>query len=214
MHRWQTIGEMLQLTLPNKVEYCRRHGYSLHVEEWTESLFPGFERLPVLIHLLKCGRYDWIFWLGSDCLITNLDRRLELLVDRDYGIIAATDFTQLQLDSFLIQKGRRGLEVMERVWAHRDHPLGQYYEQSTLDTLMNTPEFKGTVKLVPQRMMNSYQHKWYGDFALSNRLIADGKDIQGNSGRWQPGDFVFHIPGRPFATKLRALREVASLIQR
>jgi len=214
MHREETIGEMVGITAPNKVEYCQRHGYGFHHETWTESMFPGFERLPVLIHLLKCHYYDWIFWLGADALITNLSKRIEDLVDPNFGIVMATDFTQVQMDSFLVQKKMNGLKLMEKVWGHRDSPIGQWYEQSTLDSLMNTSRFRGTVKLVPQRFMNAYRHKWFSEWFEINEKIKNHEDCLGTNGEWQPGDFVFHIPGRPLETKLRALREIVPLIQR
>lgn len=204
MHSEVTIGKMAALTVPNKLEYCRRHGYAFHWEPWQQAMFPGFERLPVLIHLLRCGYYDWIFWLGTDCLITNLKTRIEDLVDPAHGIILACDFCQIQFDSFLIQRRHGGLEILEEVWNHRNHPIGEWYEQSTLDALMHN--YNGTVKIVPQRTLNSYDHRLYADWGEKNHLVPLGQDIYGNDGRWARGDFVFHIPGRPLETKLKALR--------
>lgn len=210
MHNWQTIGAMAAMTVPNKIEYCRRHGYAYHEEVWTKAMFPGFERLPVLIHLLKCGHFDWIFWLGTDALITNLSVPVESLIDDRAGIIVAADFNQIQLDSFLIQRRCGGLEIMERVWEHHEIPIGQWYEQSTLHALMREREFSKTVKFVPQRRMNAYHHAWYSEFPESRTR----RDVHGHDGEWQRGDFVFHIPGRPLEIKLRALKKVLPLIQR
>lgn len=214
MGRWDTIGKMLEITLPNKEEFCSRHGYSLHFEEWDGGIFPGFYRLPVLIHLLKCGYYDFIFWLGSDALITNLTLKLEDLVDDRYGIIMATDFTQIQMDSFLIQPKHGTIELLEKVWSHRDNPIGPWYEQSTLDALIQQPPFKGIVKIVPQRRMNAYRHKWYKEWEAINSKVRRRLDCLGTDGEWQRGDFVFHVPGRPLHTKLMALAEIHPLIQR
>lgn len=211
MHNSSTIGDLVAITKPNKLEYCRRHGYSYHEEEWTQSLFPGFERLPVLIYLLQCGHYDWVFWLGSDALITNLNVNLESLVDKDHGIVMATDAWQVQMDSFLIQRSHGGLSLLQSVWEHHASPIGQFMEQSTLDFLMWQPEFLNVVKLVPQRTMNSYRYSLYSDLG---QRYQSGIDCLGRVGEWEPGDFVFHVPGRPLETKLSALRDVARKVQR
>lgn len=214
MHSMATIGQMAEMTVPNKHEYCLRHGYSYHEEPWTNVMFPGFERLPVLIHLLKCGYYDWIFWLGTDALITNLNLKLEDLVDPNYGIVMATDFTQIQMDSFLVQPQHGAVELLEKVWEHRNNPIGPWYEQSTLDALIQQPPFKGIVKIVPQRKMNAYRHKWYKEWEAINSKVRRRLDCLGTDGEWHPGDFVFHIPGRPLHTKIMALAEVHPMIQR
>lgn len=214
MGRWQTIGPMLDITLPNKIEYCKRHGYALHFEEWDGGMFPGFARLPVLIYLLKCGYYDWVFWLGSDALITNLNTKLESLVSNDCGIIVATDFTQIQLDSFLIRRGHGALELMEKVWTYHDNPIGPWWEQSTLDELVKQPPFNNVVKIVPQRTLNAYRHKWYANWIPENWRIGAHQDCMGTDGEWRPNDFIFHIPGRPLETKMNALSEIVPLIRR
>lgn len=212
MHSNSTIGQMAALTVPNKIQYCNRHGYAYHEEPWRGELFPGFERLPVLIYLLKCGYFDWVFWLGTDALITNLSRKLEELVDENHGMIMATDFTQIQMDSFLCQPKHGTIELLEAVWARRENPIGPWYEQSTLEHFMHEKRFRHTVKIVPQRRMNAYKHKWYSEWKSINSRVNHRLDCLGTDGEWQVGDFVFHIPGRPLETKMQALREIIPLI--
>lgn len=212
MGRWESIGPLLEITLPNKIEYAKRHGYSFHFEEWSGGMFPGFERLAVLTYLLKCGHYDWVLWLGADALITNLNIKLESLADQNCGMVMATDFTQIQMDSFLVRAGHGGLDLIEEVWKYRTNPIGQWFEQSTLDALIKHPPFNAVVKVVPQRRMNSYRHDWYRNWIPENPRIGSHTDCMGTDGEWQRGDFVFHIPGRPLDIKLRALREIAPLI--
>lgn len=202
-HNPATLGEMAALTLPNKFAYCQRHGYALHVEEWDGTGWPGFYRLAVLMHLLRCAYFDWVLWLGTDCLITNLSTKIESLADANYGLIVSADFTQIQLDSFLVQRERGGLALLEEVWRHRDHPIGKWEEQSTLAAI--APD--GVVKVLPQRAMNSFDHRYYPNWPYGRQRIEAGIDCNGHDGRWQPGDFVFHCPGLDYGTKMAALRE-------
>lgn len=209
------IKEMADITVHNKTEYCTRHGYCYYQDVFTGGChwFPGYDRIPALLMLLKTNSFDWIFWLGCDALITNMSIRLETIIDNNYGMIAATDGTELQMDSFLIQRARKGLELMERVWETRHETHGHYLEQSNLIKQSATPEFLGTVKLVPQKTMNSMRYGLYPDYQWNERFVK-GIDCLGNSGEWSKGDFIFHVPGRPFQTKLAALREVEPFVVR
>lgn len=205
---------MADLTIPNKSEYCIRHGYSFIQETFTAERhwFPGWDRIPCLIRLLKSDLFDWIWWLGCDCLITNLTIKVESLLDDTAGIIIATDANEIQMDSFFIQKGHRGMELLEHVWNTRDQSLGPWFEQSNLMHHMYRDPYKYIVKIVPQRLMNSMQYDLYPDYYVNPRFISK-TDCIGTDGEWRPGDFVFHVPGRPLETKLRVLREKLPQIQ-
>lgn len=206
---------MAAITVPNKTEYCTRHGYCYYQDVFTGGChpWPGYDRLPALLMLLKSNSYDWIFWLGCDALITNMSIRLEDLIDANYGMVAATDGNELQMDSFLVQKGKRGLELIQRVWDTRNETHGPYLEQSNLIKQSGKPEFSGTVKLIPQKQMNSMRYSLYPDYYWNHRFVQK-IDCLGNNGEWTPGDFVFHVPGRPFETKLNVLREISTLVVR
>lgn len=211
MHNEDTLGAMAAITMSNKIGYCAKHGYALHWESWTQEMFPGWERLPVLIYLLKCGHYDWVFWLGTDCLITNYRIKLEYLCDASYGMVIATDCTQIQADSFLIQRGNRGLRFIQEVWKI-GKPVDPFEEQGVMDMLSKRAEYKPYIKLLPQRALNSYHYEWIGNG--TGGMSRQTKDQMGNYGQWQPGDFVFHIPGQPHWDKMKALRAMQNEVMR
>lgn len=208
------IGQMADITIPNKSKYCCRNGYSLHQFSFTgeRHKWPGYDRIPILIELLKSGMFDWIFWLGCDAMITNMGIKLESIVDSQYGMIIACDATQIQMDSFIVQSRSGGLELLEAIWNTRDVEYGPWYEQSNLDSKRMESEFLDTVKIIPQRTMNSMIYELYPDLYSEFPRFASKTDCNGNVGQWERGDFVFHVPGRPLDVKLHMLREISKSI--
>lgn len=73
----------------NKGLYCSRHGYDMIV---VRSILPqyanpashafGFSwsRLATMLSLVTSGRYEWIWCVGCDTLITNFNAALELII--------------------------------------------------------------------------------------------------------------------------------------
>lgn len=214
MHSDATLGDMAKITVPNKVEYCRRHGYDYYQVPFTGEChsWPGYDRIPYLIALLKSGEYDWIFWLGCDALITNLSIKLEELTDRNFGMVISTDAFEVQMDSFLVQPRRGGIELMEEIWATRDGKHGPNYEQSNLARKIETGKFRPVVKLVPQRVMNSFDYSLYP--ASWGARYGTATDRLGTNGQWQPRDFVFHVPGKELSKKISELQsKVPSIVR-
>lgn len=74
----------------NKSDYCLRHGYDLQV---CRSVGPAYAnpashasgfswaRLAMMLQLLECGRYDWVYCVGCDTMITNFEVTLDDLIE-------------------------------------------------------------------------------------------------------------------------------------
>ena len=208
------LAKMAAITVPNKTEYCYRHGYYYYqtVFDGKAHPWPGYDRLPYLIDLLRSGAHEWVFWLGTDCLITNFAVRLEDLTDRNVGMVIATDATEVQMDSFLVQAGCGGIELLDAIWNDRNLNFGKNYEQSNLQAKMSTESFRSVVKILPQRAMNSFNYSIYPD-SWGTRFKTH-VDCLGTNGDWQPGDFVFHVPGKGLDEKFSELKRIAPLVKK
>jgi len=219
---FSNLKELAEITVPNKANYCVRHGYDFLIKPLggtgcNEIEMYGFRRrMPLVIELLKANIYDWIWVVGVDVLVTNLAIKLESIVDDNYGMVVGTEPLGVGMDSYLIRKQKEGLEFLERVVSFMEKPIGAFHEQSTIDTLCRQePEFSKVVKRVPQRTLNSFQYaktnlNVYGYISAG---FVTGTDCLGNSGEWQPGDFVLHVPGIRDDQKLAILKETLPLIQ-
>ena len=201
------IKRMAAMTVPNKSEYCCLHGYDFVQAAFTSEIhwWPGYERIPFMINLLKSEMWDWIFWLGCDAMITGPQIKLEGICDDNYGMIISSAANELQMDSLLFNKKCIGL--FEEIWRTREDYLAPGFEQWSLIAQIAKPEFTGLIKHVPQRILNSMDYNLYPDYAAGSSNFAKQIDVFGNDGQWQPGDFVYHVPGRPLEVKEKSLRE-------
>lgn len=208
------LQPLLEMTNPNKMEYCTRHGYSFHYHGQGEKKPIGgrpAERIASLLSVLRSQLYDYIFQLDADTIITNMETPVESLIDTGFGLVIATDAFQVQAGSYVIQNRPICIEFLNTVWEMRDPWPGPTTDQSAFDILLKTPRFSSMVKFVPQRALNSYQYKWY---PLGGPKYVQGLDQFDNSGEWQPGDFVFHCPGLLLETKVVIMKEMLPKVQR
>lgn len=73
----------------NKADYCHRHGYDLHVVHSIRDKFKdpkthagGFSwsRLEHMAEMVESGKFDWVWCVGCDTLVTNMRIPLEDII--------------------------------------------------------------------------------------------------------------------------------------
>lgn len=74
----------------NKADYCKQHGYDLvlcralnRAYSNPRSHASGFSwsRLAMMLQLVESGKYEWVYCVGCDTMITNFRTKLEDLVE-------------------------------------------------------------------------------------------------------------------------------------
>jgi hypothetical protein len=63
------------------------------------------------------------------------------------------------------------------------------------------------IKFVPQRVMNSYNYDLYPWAPHIHK-----RDVSGNDGHWQPGDFLIHWPGVAQARRMTLARDMLTQV--
>jgi len=206
----EDIKELAVITVEyNKRKYCEKHGYDLNVKtnNFQCSDF-GFAKIAFVLDLLKSGKYSWVFWCGSDTMITNYGIKLEDLIDDNYHFIIANDVWDLNADSFLIKNSPEAISFFEKVYSLYDKYIDKngkpiddgsrlpdggtkaWAEQKAIIDLKS--EYEKIIKVVPQKTLNSYCYWIY-----PSKWHQAGKDCLGNDGSWSSGDFLVHWPGLP-----------------
>lgn len=215
----ENYAELAKLTTyGNKAEYCARHGYDLHVktEGFTmASVHPvTWDRLRFMFNLLKTGKYDWIWTVGTDTLITNMTVKLEELIDPAYHFICSCEWcSPMQADSFLTRCSPEGVTYIEFLLGKfGDFRANPWVEQAAM--LAYRDRFKDMIKILPQRAMNAYDYQLYLSMYPDEKKVVEGKDFFGQSGQWQPGDFLIHWPGLKLHQRLDLVKEYTPKIIR
>ena len=191
----------------NKREYCRIHGYPLIVksDNWTyEPRAIGFEKIGLVREALtRFPECSWVFFTECDAMITNFKTKLEQFVDDRYHFILPADINGTNCGNFLIRNseiGRAYLDSIEAAGAiYKNHPM--YENQYIQDTVTGT-FWRSVIKVVPQRLFNSYDYTTMPKYAH----VAHN-DALGVNGQWQPGDFMIHFPDKKLDERIQLATE-------
>ena len=181
----------------NKAEYAKRWGHDLlalfdvspkYTDEHSHAWGISWNRIETAIETAKSGKYDWVYVVGADTLITNMTIPLTSLIDDAYHFIISNDCNEWNADSMLWRCSPEGIAFMDDVLSQYERLKHHVWveQQAMIEVRGRHP----ICKTLPQRAMNSYEYSLY-----PNRGPRDGKDCAGNDGQWQPGDFLIHWAG-------------------
>ena len=188
--------DLSDLTDAPKQEYCLRHGYKFFVGREEDlvlkttpySAYMNFNKMYYVLKLFKENPdIEWLLFNECDAMITNLTTRIEDKIDNNYHFIIPVDRLNINAGNFLIRNSKEGRAYFEMIVSKaEEYRNAEWAEQQVIiDTI---EEYSNIVKLVPQRYMNSYEPAIYD--------YCDARfDIFGNSGAWEPGDWIVHWPG-------------------
>ena len=182
-------SDLAALTDQSKQEYCDKYGYQFHVlTEMKYSTITGFNKIHFALEIFKNNPdVEWLLFSECDAMITNQSIRIEDRIDNDYHFIVPVDRLNLNSGNFLVRNTEQGRAYLQMIVnseeAYRDVPWAE--QQVIIDTI---EQYQHIVKIVPQKYMNSYEPEIYD--------YCDARfDIFGNSGAWEPGDWIVHWPG-------------------
>lgn len=189
-------SDLAAITDAPKREYCERYGYQFHVlDEMKYSTITGFNKIHFTLDLFKQHpEIEWLLFSECDAMITNLNIRIEDRIDNDYHFIVPVDRLNINSGNFLARNSEQGRAYLQMIVdseeAYKDIAWAE--QQVIIDTI---EQYQDIVKIVPQKYMNSYEPEIYD--------YCDARfDVLGNSGAWEPGDWIVHWPGTYKPTRI------------
>ena len=207
--KWRNFDNLLDMTWPNKVSYCERHGYQLFNESLSldRSRPPSWSKIRAAQRLLQNEDCDWVFWMDADTVIMNSTIRIEdFLPSADVDLVLTQQKgASWNAGAWLIRKSEWSLAFLDHWWNMKEFvkPKGMAVSGDN-DALkaylkgMDTTEFEAHIRVPPRCLFNSVakfmtadqQHAgqerpewWYSHLQL-NKLESFHK-----------GDFVAHVAG-------------------
>ncbi len=161
-------AELAGLTLMNHWQYAARHGYDFQicVEPWESSKWSMLEWTDWLLE-----RYEYVFCIGSDVIITRPELPLSTFYDDDFGAVVAIEqggSSPINNDTLLLNY-RKGPEYLKYLWLHKDNDSHPWLHQQTTIELMREP-----------------------DQTLVTAKRLQGLPVSG-PGRWTADDFTLHF---------------------
>lgn len=190
-------SDLAALTDQSKQEYCDRYGYQFHVlTEMKYSTITGFNKIHYALDLFKQHpEIEWLLFSECDAMITNQTIKIEDRIDNDYHFIVPVDRLNLNSGNFLVRNSDQGRAYLQMIIDREEsYKTVEWAEQQVI--IDSIEEYQNIVKIVPQKYMNSYEPEIYD--------YCDARfDILGNSGAWEPGDWIVHWPGTYKPTRLQ-----------
>ena len=165
---------------------------------------------------------EWIFSSETDCMITNMDIKLEDIIEKyanqDTHFMVPADCNGTNCGNMLIKNSEIGRSFINTiiaglpVYRHwylfenqliQDLLIGSHLEETGMKP-GGTTMWSRLGKVLPQRVMNSYDYK-------SSPLLhmrPEYKDILGTDGQWQEGDFIIQWAGTDLDFRLKAAKDM------
>ncbi|KAL6711875.1 hypothetical protein ACN47E_002918 [Coniothyrium glycines] len=174
-------------------------------------------------------RLEWIQWVDRDTLILDQCRPITSFLppekshlgswwgrdgdqsaakkDNTTNLIVNNDLNGLNNGVFLLRVGSWAIEFFTAVLAFRHYKPEvdlPFTEQSAMENVINTPQFKDQTRFVPQHWFNAYDQG--GPLSFEERL--DTNDMEEHHVR--RGDYLLHFAGIP--EKRKAIEEWTTLL--
>jgi len=181
--------DLADLTDASKKEYCARYGYEFFVlKEKKYSPIMGFNKIHFVLDLFKQNpNIEWLLFSECDAMITNLTIRIEDKIDPAYHFIVPVDRLNINSGNFLACNSPQGRAYLQMIVDKEpEYATNEWAEQQVI--IDSLDEYSDTIKIVPQKYMNSYEQHIYDYCDVRT-------DILGTSGEWTLGDWIVHWPG-------------------
>jgi mannan polymerase II complex MNN10 subunit len=174
-------------------DYARRHGYDFIVDyESHTPLSVVYWKFDMVERVIKSGKYDYIWWLDFDTLVTNTDIKVADIIAEELANVTNPDgidyiFTHdcngLNLGSFVVRAHERSLDfIRDAVRLHDEAKEGENLsEQDAMVKSMKEDNNKDRFLVAPQWKLNAFPEEiaCYDD---SHKV-------------WEHGTFIIHFAG-------------------
>ncbi|KAF2462995.1 uncharacterized protein BDR25DRAFT_298686 [Lindgomyces ingoldianus] len=185
----------IHMSLKNKDYYARRHGYDLVVDfEAHSDLGTTWWKYNMMERLIKSNKYDWMWWIDFDTLITNTDIKVAEIIQEtlanatnpdDIDFLTTHDCNGLNTGSFVVRSRESSVKYLRDTYdihAVAKSRGEQYSEQDAMAKLSRIdPESAKRTLQVPQWKMNA--------FPQEIACFDESRQV------WKHGTFVIHFAG-------------------
>lgn len=176
------IYSMSAITMPNKLEYCLRHNYSLLINNQAyDDIMVNMRSLIPLIH-----NYDLLWYLDADTIITDMTQKIEQLdclgphiTVCEEGIVS---WNKINCGSIVFKNTDKSKAILQAITEYEKEWKSLVCQWQTW--LYGIKDSIGdTLTIAPLRSFNS---------CVWNKP-GNGPGLPGS--HWQEGDFICHPCG-------------------
>ena len=199
----------------NIKKYCELHGYDLHIdyqEKFSNGKPAQWQKIRAARELIGTGKYDWVFYLDTDCLIMNPNIKLESFIDDECSFILPqhnieaidTPIPQGNIISsqFFVRNDECGMDILDEIWLAEDNnQIDKFdYEGRQIRIIINNGKYNNRIKLIEEKRLNRF---WY-----VNKPFMHFAFMGINNNVWQEGDFIVHVTTYSAEERIKILSDL------
>lgn len=200
-HYTNSYESLASIIIPNLQWYCDKNGYDLHIEKYEDGSV-DFVKTRTALNLLE--KYDLVFCLEADILVTNHTKKIEDFIDDKHSFFICNDVNGINGGSFIAKQNNYAKLFLE----HTNNPAyGFKTEQNYWEAnAINHPD----VKILNHPAINSIPYKYYHNYGYIN--YNGQSEPTHEMGNWEKGDFVCHLPGKTLLERIKIFTEIKEQI--
>jgi hypothetical protein len=169
---------------------------------------PQWSKVKAIEYALNQG-YDWVWWIDIDALIMQFSVKLESIIDNNYDVIfTANKYSYLSNGSSFFKNTQLTVDFLKDCYELKHDCLKNvninvfdHEQQSMRQLLLNEDKYKNRIKLIDERICNSY-------CTTKNQSVLNAYPNWNNeSNIYKNGDFVIQFCGRNFQERLEIYKE-------
>ena len=158
--------DVAELTMPNLLKYSQKHAIDFYRSEQqlVDDNCIAWNKFIIIQNLLPL--YDWVFYIDTDCLIVNSNKKVEDFIDDEYSIIIGENYapddwykdskTNLETGTILFKNTPITFEILKYMTTppyDMSHPWIEQFQ--FMKSLWNNEVWNSSVKKIDAKLINT-----------------------------------------------------------
>lgn len=190
---WQDVAV---ITIPVIQKYCELHNYNSIIRTYQND-FSGFEKLIRIKEAFQNDKYNAIWSLDCDTLITNSSIKIEKYIFDDKDFFITKDYNGINGGSFIIKNSEYGNWFLDECLKLQGEPKIYCEQDAFTEMIKRLNMFADKIAILGHPSINSYLYENYPEIPTQTH----------EQGQWQRGDFLLHLPGIGMDKRLEILKD-------
>jgi hypothetical protein len=218
-NKWTSDGtcDFMHISSKNHIDYCYRNNYSYICELFKDEDYVGYHPTWIKLFAIKkhLPNYDYVVWIDSDCVVTDLNVRIEkFITDTTYIIIPKSEkdyttnivWTGVTTGFMIFKNVEKSYTLLDTIITEsNNYSYDYFHEQSVLDNYLRS---NGYYNSTPPLLYNL-------DEDLTDIVCVDGVGIIPYKYHRCLDDgvysFIYHAGGNSLTKKSRLENVLKSL---
>lgn len=200
----ENFAELAQVCIPVLIKYCEKHKYDCAIKAFPTNKKGGYGFINTKRVAELLDGYDLVLSLEADMLITQLDWKIEDLIDEEHSFFICKDVNDYNGASWIVKGNKEGKDWLNYVNSFEDE---YEHEQTLFEKVCSNISI---VKTLNHPSINSIKFdEYYPSYGKPNFKIGDKVTKPTvEQGDWIPECFICHLPAMPLEKRITTFQRI------